>query len=110
MSSKLLIILATGEKQKALTGLMYANNAIKRGWMDSVQIVFFGPTQQLIVQDDEVASAFNEISTSIQPVACKAISDRDGFSSDLEKLGFQVEYVGSIISNLINEGYIPMVW
>lgn len=110
MSSKLLIILATGEKQKALTGLMYAKNAIKRNWMDSVQIVFFGPSEQLVVNDEDVANAFNEISGNLQPFACKAISDREGLSTDLTKMGFQVEYVGSIISNLINEGYTPMVW
>ena len=39
MSSKLLVILATKDKEKALTGLMYAKNAIKREWLDDVKVL-----------------------------------------------------------------------
>lgn len=42
--------------------------------------------------------------------ACKAISDRDGISKNLERLGVRVECVGSIISDFIKGGYAPMVW
>jgi len=43
MSSKLLVIIATGENEKALTGLMYASRTLAEGWMDEVKVVFFGP-------------------------------------------------------------------
>jgi len=38
MTDKLLVITATGDKAKALTGLMYAKNALKRSWSDSMAL------------------------------------------------------------------------
>lgn len=105
-----MVIFASGDKAKALTGLMYARNAIKRGWMDEVKVVYFGPSEQLMEQDDEVADAAIEIAGMSESFACKAISDRDGISEKINEMGVKVEYVGSIISEYIKQGYIPMVW
>jgi len=110
MNSKLLVIIATGEKEKALTGLMYARNALKHGWLEDVKVVFFGPSERLITEDDQVADEVKEVALIGESFACKAISDREGFSGELERLGVKVEYVGSIISNHIKDGYLPMVW
>jgi hypothetical protein len=55
--AKLLVVIATGDKEKALTGLMYAKNAMKRGWMEDVKVVYFGPSEQLMVTDPDVASS-----------------------------------------------------
>ena len=38
------------------------------------------------------------------------ISDRDGISEHIEAMGLTVDYVGTIISNYIKEGYVPMVF
>ncbi|MFQ6126016.1 MAG: hypothetical protein ACE5R6_15625 [Candidatus Heimdallarchaeota archaeon] len=43
MSSKLLWIIATGEKEKTFAGLMYARNTQKYNWLEDVK-VFFGPS------------------------------------------------------------------
>ena len=110
MNSKLLVIIATGEKEKALTGLMYARNTLKQGWLEDVKIVFFGPSEKLIVQDEQVANEVKNIAVMGESFACKAISDREGFSGEVEKLGVKVEYVGSVISNFIKNGYLPIVW
>ncbi|MGD2141968.1 MAG: hypothetical protein PVH79_00640 [Candidatus Bathyarchaeota archaeon] len=110
MSPKLLVIVATGDKEKAQTALMYAGNAIKRGWLDDVKVVFFGPSETLLTKDDTLMDQAREIAEKGGSFACKYISDRDGISSKIEKLGVRVEYVGSIISDFIKEGYIPMVW
>jgi len=110
MSSKLLVIIASGDKDTALTGLMYAGNALKNGWLADVKVVFFGPSERLVVQDDEVAERVKEVALVGESFACKAISDREGLSEEVEKLGVKVEYVGSIISDLIKDGYLPMVW
>ena len=49
MSLKVLVIIATGEKEKALAGLMYAGNALKFGWLEDLKVVLFGPSERLIV-------------------------------------------------------------
>lgn len=110
MSSKILVIIATGEKAKALTGLMYAKNAIKHAWLDDIKVIYFGPSEQLIYKDPQVADAAIEIAGMGESYACKAISDRDGISQRIDEMGVKVEYVGSIISDYIKQGYTPMVW
>ncbi len=110
LSSKVLVIIASGEKEKALAGLMYARNAQKNKWLDDVKVVYFGPSERLIVQDEDVMAEAMEIAAQSQTFACKALSDRDEVSGSIEELGVKVEYVGKIVSDLIKEGYVPMVW
>ena len=110
MSDKALVIISTGEVEKALTGLMWATNALRFGWMEDVKVIFFGPSQKLLLADERVARFAAQIGEAEKPVACKYISDRDGNSSQIEDKGVRVEYVGPIISNLIKEGYVPMVY
>ena len=110
MSSKVLVILSTAEKDKALTGIMYAKNAQKNNWVDEVRVIFFGPFENMICQDDDVIQAESELLDYQTPIACKFLSDKSGASDKLEELGFNVEYVGSLISDSIKAGYIPMVF
>ena len=110
MTGKVLVIIATAEKEKALTGLMYATNAKKYGWVDDIKTIFFGPAQTLMVNDAEVSQAVQQLAAQGETVACKFIADRDEISDSTKQLGVQVEYVGTIISNLIKDGYVPMVW
>ena len=110
MTSKILVIISTAEKEKALTGIMYAVNAQKNNWMENVKVIFFGPFENLICQDEEVAAAASQLLDYDTPIACKFLSDRDAISDRLDELGFDVQYVGSIISNSVKEGFIPLVF
>jgi hypothetical protein len=110
MDSKLLAIIATGDKEKALAGLMFTRNAIKYRWLDDVKVVFFGPSEELVVHDERVAHMTEEIAAMTDCFACKYISDEQGVSEDLVEIGIRVKYVGTVISDLIKEGYVPMVW
>ena len=110
MASKVMIIVSTAEKDKALTGIMYAVNAQKNKWVDDLKVIFFGPFENLICEDEGVAQAASKLMDYETPIACKYLSDRDGISENLEKLGVNVDYVGSLISGYIEEGYTPMVF
>lgn len=109
-NSKLLIILSTAEREKALTGLMYAKNALEQNWIEDIQVIFFGPIEDLMVEDEEIKEYAESIADQTECIACKYLSDRDEISEDIEELGMDVDYVGSIISDYIKEGYVPMVW
>ena len=110
MTSKILVIISTAEKEKALTGVMYAVNAQKNKWVDDVKVIFFGPFENLICEDEEVVAAASQLLDFETPIACKFLSDRDGISEKLDEFGFNVQYVGSIISDNIKEGYVPLVF
>ena len=89
---------------------MYAKNAIMRKWMDDVKVVYFGPSEKLMYSDSDVASAAIEIAGMGETFACKAISDKEGISEKIDEMGVKVEYVGTVISDYIKDGYVPMVW
>lgn len=110
MASKVMVIISTAEKAKALTGIMYAVNAQKNKWIDDVKVIFFGPFENLICEDDEVVNAASQLLDYETPIACKFLSDRDDVSAKLENLGYTVDYVGSMISAFVEDGYIPMIF
>lgn len=110
MSSKVMIVLSTGEKEKALTGLLYAVNSQKHGWLEDVKVIFFGPFENLVCDDEDVLDAALQLKEYQTPVACKFLSDRDGVSEKLGEFGFDVEYVGSMVSDYIKQGYTPMIF
>jgi hypothetical protein len=110
MTDRVLVIIATGDKSKALTGLMYARNALRRGWLRDVKVVYFGPSERLMAEDADVASAAIEVASLGEAYACKAVSDRENISEKIDEMGVKVEYVGAIISDYIKQGYVPMVW
>lgn len=108
--AKVIVIISTAEKDKALTGIMYAVNAQKYKWIEDLKVIFFGPFENLLCEDEEVAAAASRLLDYETPIACKFLSDRDGISEKLEKIGVNVDYVGALISGYIAEGYVPMVF
>jgi len=108
--AKLLVIISSGKeaKEKAVTGLIFAANTMKFKWAEDVEIVFFGPSQDLLVEDegfrDMVISQLGEY----KPLACKFIAETKGYSDKLEFT--RLEYVGSIVNDFIDKGYTPMVF
>jgi hypothetical protein len=110
MASNVIAIISTAEKQKALTGIMYAVNAQKNKWVDDIKVIFLGPFENLMCEDEEVAPAASQLLDYQTPIACKFLSDCDGISDKLHELGVSVDYVGSLISGYIDEGYTPLVF
>jgi hypothetical protein len=110
MSDKALVIISSGEVEKAMTGLMWAQNAMRYGWMEDIKVIFFGPAQNLALSDEGVKKMATEIAEAEKPVFCRFLSDRDGNSDQLKEIGMEVKYVGPIISDLIKQGYVPMVF
>jgi hypothetical protein len=110
MASKVMVIISTAEKDKALTGILYAKNAQKNKWVDELRVIFFGPFENLVCKDDEVIRAASELLDYQTPIACKFLSDKSGTSDKLAELGFNVEFVGALISDSIKAGFVPMVF
>ncbi|MBN2230097.1 MAG: hypothetical protein JW779_10965 [Candidatus Thorarchaeota archaeon] len=110
MNDKLLIIIASGDREKVLTALMYAKNNIRYGWITEVQVIFFGPSENLLVSDTDVTTSAAELANLSQTFACQLLSDRDNITDRIERLGIEVDYVGTIIADFLRDGYIPMVW
>jgi len=111
MNNKILVIISSSDVGKAHTGAMYAVNALRNNWMTEVKLFFFGPAETLLLNDEELQQIVEEFNAlDEKPVACKFIAEKDKADKQLTDIGVSVEYVGEPISNLIKQGYIPMVW
>jgi hypothetical protein len=90
---------------------MYATNALRHSWMKEVKTVVFGPSQKLSLKDKEIQGYLKDlIDQGNIPVTCKYIADEESIANDLSKLGLDVVYVGTLISDYIKADYIPMVF
>lgn len=95
MNNKIIAIISTSEVGKARTGVMFAINALKHGWLEDVKIFIFGPAEELLLRDAEIQHMLKEYQLMEETVvACKFIADRDGISEGIAALGVSVEYVG----------------
>jgi len=111
MADRIVVIIGTGEAAKAEAGLMYAVNSLKHKWLTDVRLFFFGPAEGLLLRDEDLQELVMEYHRQGgTAVACRYLSDREGSSAGLDDLGLDVAYVGEPISDLIKEGYVPMVW
>jgi hypothetical protein len=111
VNDRLVVIIGTGERDKALAGAMYAVNSLKHGWMRDVKLFFFGPSERLLLEDPDLQELVREFQRQERmPVACRFIADREGTDAGLKDLGVAVEFVGQPISDLIKDGYVPLVW
>ena len=111
MNDRLCVILTTGDLGAARTGATYAVNALKHGWMEDVRLFLFGPAQDLLLIDTELQALVAEYQAMETPaVACRFFAERDGTDDAARGLGVDVQYVGPLISQLIRDGYVPLVW
>ena len=91
--------------------LPYAINSKKQGWMDEVRVILWGPTERLAAEDSEFQELVHAwLVAGIEVIACKACSDNFGVSEDLEKLGINVRYVGTLVSEMLKDGWYQLTF
>ena len=110
--NKLLVIWSSADREVALHNVfMYTHNAKKRGWWEEVRLLLWGPSDSLLAQDAELQDGIRAMQADgVEVLACKWCSDRMGISEKLEAIGIKVEYVGSIISNLLKDGWASLTF
>jgi len=112
MATKLFVMLSSADREVALeVGLIYPLNAAKAKWMDGVKVIIFGPSEKLAACDTEVQEKLKELQgAGVEVMACKWCADRMNITAPLEKAGIKVVYVGSIISQLLKDGWVPLTF
>lgn len=111
MKQKVLVIVSTENRLKAMGALVFVQNSIKNKRFEDTKLILFGPSEKLVSEDQALQGIVSDIvSMEGKPMACKFISDMESISPKLTSLGFQIEYVGDPIGQFINDGYLPMVF
>jgi hypothetical protein len=104
-------IFSTAEEDKLLAGMTYAKNALKNKWFHDIKIFLFGPSEKTVVKSEKLRKILNELEQlGAFTTACKALSEKIDISKELLSAGIKVDFVGEPISQLINSGYIPLIY
>jgi hypothetical protein len=103
---KIHILWTTDSKITALNMLaIYVLNAKLRGWWKEINVIIWGASAKLVAEDTQVQTEVLEmISAGINVEACKDCSDVCGVTSDLERLGVNVRYMGQSLTDYIKSG------
>ncbi len=105
-----LVIVSTSEIDKAVLGVLWAATAFKEGWIDDVELYFFGPVEKLIAEGERrLIDAINQYKAlGKTPIACERVADSLGIRDKLTRI-VDVGPVGKLIGAMMDEGYIPLV-
>jgi hypothetical protein len=102
-----LILWTSGDREVALKMVfMYTLNSKKQGWMDSVRLLIWGPSQKLLVEDSVLQAGLGKLKDAgVELYACKACADMYGIADKLSKLGVTVMYTGEMLADLQKQGW-----
>lgn len=105
--TKVLIWLASADREKLMPGLMWGLNAKRNDWVDEVKIVVFGPSERTVMEDDVLFSMVQEIEGTM---FCRRVAEMEETVEQLETRGANVAYVGKPIAEAITEGYTVLTF
>jgi hypothetical protein len=102
-----LLLWTSGDREVALKMVfMYAYNCKKRGWMDTVRLLVWGPSAKLLSEDEELQEQLAGLKdVGVELYACKGCADLYGVSDKLSSLGINVMYTGTMLAELQQKGW-----
>lgn len=109
---RLLVIWSSADREVALHNVfMYAHNAKRHGWWDEIRLLIWGPSDTLLVHDEELQQGIQAmIADGIEVLACKACSDRLGATEAMKALGINVFYVGTALTEMLKSGWTTLTY
>ena len=112
MATRVFVVLSSGDREVALeVGLVYPLNAAKKKWMEEVKLIIFGPSEKVAAYDAEIQGRIKELlEAGIEVMACKWCADRMNITGILDDAGIKVVYVGSIMSELLKDGWASLTF
>ncbi len=85
---------------------MYAFNSIKKEWFGQVRVIFWGPAQLLIIEDEPLQDYLKEMQEiGVETWACKRCAEDLGVVKELEYLDIKMEYVGDMLTEMLKKGW-----
>jgi hypothetical protein len=110
--NKLLVVWSSADREAALHNVfMYTHNAKKQGWWEEVRLLLWGPSDRLLVEDEELQTRLRAMmDDGVEVLACKACADRLGVGEDLAALGVNVFYTGVALTEMLKEGWTTLTY
>ncbi len=106
-SDRLAVVWYSGDPMVAeRLALMYTKYSKTSGWFDTVELIIWGPSQPLVVNNSSVQSEVQSLmQAGVIVEACKACADMYGVADDLSALGITVKYMGQPLSDMLKGGW-----
>lgn len=106
MDDKVVIVWTTGEKGTAMNMvLMYAKNAKFRAWWKEVELVIWGASTKLFMDDEDIRKELKECQkVGVVIRACQACARNYGSYDLLVDFGIEVVSFGPILTKYIKDG------
>jgi len=100
-ANRLAVVWTSGDPDVAhRMALMYTHGAQRRGWFDEVRLIVWGPSQRLLVGDQDIQAKIAELqSDGVKVQACLACADTYGIAEKLRELDLEVKYMGQPLSD-----------
>ncbi len=104
----LVVLWTSGDPEVALNMvLMYTYNARKQGWWKDVTLIIWGPSQKLVLANNDVKDQLKRMQQiGVRIEACKACSDRYGISDELTGYSVDVKYMGEALTDYIRNAHV----
>jgi len=101
--SRLAVLWTSGDREVALkVAFMYTHNAKLRGWFDEVTLIVWGPSANLLSEDQELQASVKDMAEAgVEVVACQACADGYGVSEVLRGMGIDVKYMGMPLTEML---------
>ncbi len=106
-SNKLAILWTSGNPAIAKNFVgMYGPTAKKAGWFDEVNIILWGPSNKLVVENPETQALLKNMQAAgVKVYSCQACAQSYGLVDELRALGVDVKYMGRPLTAYLKRGY-----
>ena len=103
---KLLVLWTSGEKETAVNMVfLYSLNSLLKGWWDSVTVLVWGASTELLSDDKDVQASLKKfLEAGGEAIACKKCAENLGAAEKLEELGVSVFYTGQYLTEALQAG------
>lgn len=84
--------------------LMYTKNSMIKGWWQSVTVIIWGATAELVAKNNAIQEEIKLAAhVGVEFSACVACARRLGVIEDLEKQGIEIKAWGEPLTELLKE-------
>lgn len=106
-TSKLAVLWTSGDPEVAeKVCFMYTLNAKKNGWFDEVTLIIWGPSANLLVQNEKLQGKVGKMQEAgVKTEACLACADMYGIAGKLSDMKIEVKYMGVPLTNYLKSDW-----
>ncbi len=85
---------------------MYGPHSKRSGWYDEVNIILWGPSNKLLVENAETQALLKSmLAAGVKVYSCLACAQSYGLVDELRALGVDVKYMGQPLTSYLKRGY-----